>query len=326
MTKEDKVKLNGISDNANNYTHPNNHPPSIIVQDASNRFVTDAEKVAWNNKAEKTTATTSSDGLMGKGDKAKLDGIANNANNYTHPSSHPASMITQDANNRFLTDKGIAIVASWESFKNLGGKIIGEVTVGSNVVIDNPGHNFIAPNNYGYMGRDTEGAPKYLLFMDVNNWVNVGYGNRLVKLDCDNPVQGSGYKLYHQGFKPTPADIGASPSNHSHPYLPLTGGTLKGEVRFDGPAEGDYSLKVKGRTIEALGEGIALKAKYCGPLYYYFNSVYNKPALIPDEDGGVYLGQHDKRFVDVLLSLDIKASGSMCTKLPNGNILQSGGN
>jgi hypothetical protein len=33
-----------------NYTHPVNHPPSIISQDPSNRFVTDAEKVTWNAK------------------------------------------------------------------------------------------------------------------------------------------------------------------------------------------------------------------------------------------------------------------------------------
>lgn len=33
------------------YTHPANHPASIITQDANNRFVTDAEKSAWNGKA-----------------------------------------------------------------------------------------------------------------------------------------------------------------------------------------------------------------------------------------------------------------------------------
>lgn len=32
------------------YTHPTNHPPSIIAQDTDNRFVTDAEKVTWNAK------------------------------------------------------------------------------------------------------------------------------------------------------------------------------------------------------------------------------------------------------------------------------------
>lgn len=45
-------------------------------------------------------ATTGRDGFMSKSDKAKLDGLAT----YSHPSSHPATMITQDANNRFVTD------------------------------------------------------------------------------------------------------------------------------------------------------------------------------------------------------------------------------
>ena len=35
---------------ANNYIHPTNHPPSVITQDASNRFVTDIEKSTWNGK------------------------------------------------------------------------------------------------------------------------------------------------------------------------------------------------------------------------------------------------------------------------------------
>lgn len=50
-TTIEKDKLSGIAANANNYTHPANHPASIIAQDASNRFVTDAEKTAWNGKA-----------------------------------------------------------------------------------------------------------------------------------------------------------------------------------------------------------------------------------------------------------------------------------
>jgi hypothetical protein len=37
------------------YTHPANHAPSIITQDASNRFVTDTEKSTWNDKASTTS-------------------------------------------------------------------------------------------------------------------------------------------------------------------------------------------------------------------------------------------------------------------------------
>lgn len=32
------------------YTHPASHPPSIIAQNSTNRFVTDAEKASWNSK------------------------------------------------------------------------------------------------------------------------------------------------------------------------------------------------------------------------------------------------------------------------------------
>ena len=87
-------KLNGIEDNANNYVHPTSHSPAIINQDANNRFVTDTEKAAWNGKAGTGTATSSTNGLMSSADKSKLDGVASGANNYTHPSTHPASILT----------------------------------------------------------------------------------------------------------------------------------------------------------------------------------------------------------------------------------------
>lgn len=56
MSAADKTKLDGVAANANNYAHPANHPPSIITQDTENRFVTDAEKTAWNSKEASGTA------------------------------------------------------------------------------------------------------------------------------------------------------------------------------------------------------------------------------------------------------------------------------
>ena len=50
-TSADKKKLDGISEGANNYVHPDTHPASMIEQNASYRFVTDAEKDAWNKKS-----------------------------------------------------------------------------------------------------------------------------------------------------------------------------------------------------------------------------------------------------------------------------------
>lgn len=108
MSSTDKVKLDGIATGANNYIHPSTHPATIIEQTSSYRFVTDAEKSTWNAKASTTVATTSANGLMSSTDKSKLDGIASGANNYTHPTSHSPSIISQDSNNRFVTDTQIS--------------------------------------------------------------------------------------------------------------------------------------------------------------------------------------------------------------------------
>jgi hypothetical protein len=58
-TTTEKNKLSGIEAGANNYVHPSTHPPSIIVQDSSNRFVSDTEKSTWNGKESAITAGTS---------------------------------------------------------------------------------------------------------------------------------------------------------------------------------------------------------------------------------------------------------------------------
>lgn len=72
-TAAEKTKLAGIAAGATNYTHPATHPPAIIAQDASNRFVTDAEKTAWNAKAGTAVATTATNGLMSAADKTLLN-------------------------------------------------------------------------------------------------------------------------------------------------------------------------------------------------------------------------------------------------------------
>ena len=56
-----------------------------------------------SGKADKTVATSGKNGLMSAADKAKLDGIAAKANNYSHPSTHPASMITETDDKKVMT-------------------------------------------------------------------------------------------------------------------------------------------------------------------------------------------------------------------------------
>lgn len=47
--------------------------------------------------------------------------------------------------------------------------------------------------------------------------------------------------IYTTGNKPTPADIGAAPSSHTHAYLPLSGGTVSGNLYLSGGNQVDAS-------------------------------------------------------------------------------------
>ena len=98
MSASDKAKLDGIASGANNYTHPSYTARSSglykITVDSTGHVsnvsvVTKNDITALGITGEDISigdATTSSAGLMSASDKAKLDGIASGANNYTHPS------------------------------------------------------------------------------------------------------------------------------------------------------------------------------------------------------------------------------------------------
>lgn len=133
IAKADIVAL-GIPAQDTVYTHPANHPASMITESTTKRFVSDTEKNNWNSKAEisdiptrvgqlqndKNYVTQAELGSAGYGDMMKAiydtnnNGIVDNAEKvngftveanvpanakftdtiYTHPSTHPVSMIT----------------------------------------------------------------------------------------------------------------------------------------------------------------------------------------------------------------------------------------
>lgn len=98
-TDAEKKKLSGIEDNANNYVHPTYTAKTSgfykFAEDATGHVsdttpVTKADITALGIPESDTTydaASTTSDGLMTAKDKAKLDGIAEGANNYVHPTT-----------------------------------------------------------------------------------------------------------------------------------------------------------------------------------------------------------------------------------------------
>lgn len=62
------------------YVHPSSHPASMITQDSTHRFVTDTEKNTWNNKADKTVASSTQDGLLSSEYFLKLQNLDGNLN------------------------------------------------------------------------------------------------------------------------------------------------------------------------------------------------------------------------------------------------------
>ena len=92
MSSSDKVKLNNIEEGANKYIHPTTagykHIPSGGSSGQILRWSADGTAV-WGEDKDTTysPATQSANGLMSATDKTKLDGIAENANNYTLPTA-----------------------------------------------------------------------------------------------------------------------------------------------------------------------------------------------------------------------------------------------
>ena len=120
FTTDYKTKLDGIAEGANKYTHPTYTAKTSglykIAVD-SNGHVSAATSVEKEDitglgiPASDTIydeATTSIPGLLSAKDKAKLDSVAAGATAYTHPDTHPATMITADSTHRFVTDSQIS--------------------------------------------------------------------------------------------------------------------------------------------------------------------------------------------------------------------------
>ena len=66
MAAVDKVKLDGVEPNANNYIHPDG--PNF-------RHVTDEQIKLWDSKSQINVVTSEKDGLMSSSDKNKLDSL-----------------------------------------------------------------------------------------------------------------------------------------------------------------------------------------------------------------------------------------------------------
>ena len=122
-TETEKQKLSDIADNANNYVHPttsgNKHIPSGGSSGQILVWKADGE-AQWGTDKDTTPAkaTTEADGLMSKEDKTKLNGIAANANNYTHPTGAGNKHIPAGGSSGQILKWSEVGTAVWEAEKS----------------------------------------------------------------------------------------------------------------------------------------------------------------------------------------------------------------
>lgn len=58
---------------------------------------------------------------------------------------------------------------------------------------------FVGSYQYGYMAKTKGNTSDYVLYIDSNDSVHVGYNNRQIYFDCDNPTVKGYHKIWHEG-------------------------------------------------------------------------------------------------------------------------------
>lgn len=220
MSAEDKEKLDGIAEGANNYQHPADHPASMITEDNTHRFVSDTEKQTWADKYTKSEvdnklsaletkidwkeavetfddiattypepeegwtvsvndtdtvyryngtdwvgisantipkATSSVDGKMSKEDKAKLDKIEEGANKYVHPDTSGNKHIPSGGSAGKVLGWKADGEAQWVDDKNTTYSPATSETNGLMSAADKEKLDGIAENANNYQHPDTAG-------------------------------------------------------------------------------------------------------------------------------------------------------------------------
>lgn len=293
-TTAEKNKLSGIAAGANAYTHPSSHPATMITEDSTHRFVTDVEKSNWNGKAPKDVATTSVNGLMAAADKVKLNGIANNANNYVHPDNSNTRHVTDSEKNK------------WNSKADGNHNHFKCGIIDNKDLNDYDGEGLVGLTNNNCTNQPT-GGYFYIFNIKYNNSSNnlkqIAYGYNQGKMYTRYRTSGtwSGWtRMYSSTDKPTPADIGAlgatakaesaktadavawanvtgkpssfAPSSHTHTKAQITdmptalknptavkvqlnGGTTEGTNQFTYDGSAAKTINVTPANIGALASG-----------------------------------------------------------------------
>lgn len=215
MSSSDKIKLNGISSNANNYIHPttsgNKHIPSGGSSGQILKWSADGTAI-WGTEKTYSNATTSSSGLMSASDKTDLDACVETL-------SADASM--------FLSSIKSPAPAEFEFVETLS---LSNLTLTGDVVFSDTG----LFNGYASLTEITSGLND-IFQKNIDNGFDFVYymvhntSSKRFEFSATDPLyisSSQGGKWYYDGNEiATKSDI-PSKSN----FFKTSGGTLTGNV------------------------------------------------------------------------------------------------
>ena len=118
----------------------------------------------------------------------------------------------------------------------------------------------------------------------------------------------NGFRIYHEGDKPAPSEIGAAASSHSHSnYLPASGGSVTGNINM---SENKMLLwNNKGRIYMKSNQQMYLAASSEGTYYLHLGVHDGVWTLDPDTNGVLTLGTANHRWGQIYSSVaSIKTS------------------
>lgn len=169
----------------------------------------------WMTQASGNLAHRGGNGYGWNGSwKTILD--SSNFTSYAASANHSHSNYAASSHTHNMISMKSGHVSDWTSSSAMNGKTY----MGG-------WHGNLTSGTAGYISLGANGSSTLDLFIDGEVYVK------------------ENQKVYHPGNKPTAADIGAAASNHTHSYLPLSGGTMTGTL----------ALKPGGSTLT--GTGIA---------------------------------------------------------------------
>lgn len=174
ISQEQLDKLNDIEAGANRYTHPSGDGNLHVPANGSTnnaKFLKSGSnpgEVSWEylqkediqkalgyvppkpSDITSSLADSQNDGLMSKENFIKLQGIEENANNYTHPNSHSADMILETNDKKFISQQEkemLKYTSNDPTLSSLGGIGVGETfdNIPVNEMIDKLLHPYVPP-------------------------------------------------------------------------------------------------------------------------------------------------------------------------------------